>query len=139
MRFKPVISEVCMRSRLTRNLIGVLLLATSGALAQDPTKVEPQHYKIAFENENVQVVYIHYGPHERSSLHEHPSGVVVSITDAHLRFTDQAGQTSVVFSKHGEARWFPPFKHVVENLGDVAYDGVYIGIKDQNNHRSARK
>jgi hypothetical protein len=34
-----------------------------------------------------------------------------------------------VFSKAGEARWYPPFKHKVENLGDTTYDAVYIGVK----------
>lgn len=34
-----------------------------------------------------------------------------------------------MFGKPGEARWFPPFKHRVENLSDTAYSGVYIGVK----------
>jgi predicted metal-dependent enzyme (double-stranded beta helix superfamily) len=53
------------------------------ALAQDPTKVEPQHYQLAFENEYVQVVNIHYGPREKSALHNHPGGVVVVLTSGH--------------------------------------------------------
>ena len=103
--------------------------ATSFALAQDPTKVEPRHYKLDFENDKVQVVSVHYGPHEKSGLHEHPGGVVVILTAAHLRFTDDAGKTREIFSKPGEARWYPPFKHRVENLGDTPYDAVYVGIK----------
>jgi quercetin dioxygenase-like cupin family protein len=101
------------------------------ALAQDPTKVEPTHYKLAFENEYVQVVDVHYGPHERSNLHAHPGGVVVVITAGHLRFTDENGKTQEVFAKPGEARWYPPFKHKVENLGDTSYSAVYIGIKSK--------
>jgi len=101
------------------------------ALAQDPTKVEPTHYKLAFENEYVQVVSVHYGPHEKSNLHAHPGGVVVVLTEGHLRFTDEHGKTQEVFAKPGEARWFPPFKHKVENLGDTAYSAVYIGIKSK--------
>ena len=109
---------------------GVLLcLATAFTFAQDPTKVEPKHYKLDFENDRVQVVTVHYGPHEKSALHEHPGGVVVSLTEAHLRFIDENGKVREVFSKPGEARWYPPFKHRVENLGDTAYEGVYIGIK----------
>ena len=109
---------------------GVLVcLATATGMAQDPTKVEPKHYKLDFENERVQVVSVHYGPHEKSALHEHPGGVVVILTEAHLRFTDENGKTREVFSKPGEARWYPPFKHKVENLGDTAYDAVYIGVK----------
>ena len=98
-------------------------------LAQDPTKVESKHYKLAFENEWVQVVDVHYGPHEKSGLHDHPGGVVVVLTAGHLRFTDQDGKTKEVYAKPGESRWYPAFKHKVENLGDTTYDAVYIGIK----------
>ncbi len=109
----------------------VVLVCAAAALCfgQDPTKVEPKHYKLDFENERVQVVSVHYGPHEKSGLHDHPGGVVVILTEAHLRFTDENGKTREVYSKPGEARWYPPFKHRVENLGDTPYDAVYIGIK----------
>ena len=107
----------------------LVCLATASVLAQDPTKVEPKYYHLDFENEKVQVVSVHYGPHEKSAMHEHPGGVVVILTAAHLRFTDENGKVREVFSKPGEARWYPPFHHRVENLGDTAYDAVYVGIK----------
>jgi quercetin dioxygenase-like cupin family protein len=107
------------------------LTLSAAALAQDPTKTEPTHYKLAFENEYVQVVNVQYGPHEKSGLHAHPGGVVVVLTEGHLRFTDENGKTQEVFAKPGEGRWFPPFKHKVENLGDTAYRAVYIGIKSK--------
>jgi quercetin dioxygenase-like cupin family protein len=107
----------------------IVCLAVSFAVAQDPTKVEPKHYKLQFENERVQVVSVHYGPHEKSEMHDHPGGVSVSVTGGHLRFTDQNGKVTEVYAKAGEARWFPPFKHKVENIGDEPYNGVYIGIK----------
>jgi len=113
--------------------VGVLVcLASVSSLAQDPTKVEPRHYKLDFENDRVQVVSVHYGPHEKSGLHDHPGGVVVILTTAHLRFTDEEGKTREVFAKPGEARWYPPFKHKVENLGDTTYDAVYVGLKGKN-------
>jgi hypothetical protein len=62
-------------------------------------------------------------------MHDHPGGVVVVVTGGHLKFTDQNGKVTDVYSKEGEARWFPPFKHKVENLGDEPYNAVYIGIK----------
>jgi quercetin dioxygenase-like cupin family protein len=112
---------------------GVAVCLVGGScLAQDPTKVEPKHYHLDFENDKVQVVSVHYGPHEKSAMHEHPGGVVVILTGAHLRFTDENGKTREVFSKPGEARWYPPFHHKVENLGDTPYDAVYIGIKGLN-------
>jgi len=111
----------------------LVCLATASTLAQDPTKVEPKHYKLNFENEHVQVVSVYYGPHEKSAMHEHPGGVVVFLTEAHLRFTDDNGKVREVYSKPGESRWYPPFKHKVENLGDTAYEAVYVGIKQKAN------
>lgn len=115
---------------LSKLFWSVLIVCTAAvALAQDPTKVEPKHYKLGFENEHVQVVYVHYGPHEKSGLHDHPGGVVVYVTEGHLKFTDQSGKTTEVYAKAGEARWFPPFKHRVENLEEKPFDAVYVGVK----------
>ncbi len=114
----------------------LVLFFSTVALAQDPTKVEPTHYKLAFENEYVQVVNVHYGAHEKSRMHAHPGGVVVVLTEGHLQFTDEHGKKQEVLAKPGESRWFPPFKHkvenLVENLGDTSYDAVYIGIKNKH-------
>ena len=67
-----------MVSKLTG--VAFFCLAANTVLAQDPTKVEPKHYKLAFENEWVQVIDVHYGPHEKSGMHDHPGGVVVILT-----------------------------------------------------------
>lgn len=107
----------------------IVCLALGSAVAQDPTKVEPKHYRLLFENDRVQVVRVHYGPHESSEMHDHPGGVVVIVKGGHLRFTDQNGKVTETYAKAGEARWFPPFKHKVENVGDEPYDAVYVGIK----------
>jgi quercetin dioxygenase-like cupin family protein len=108
--------------------VAILVLA-SAALAQDATKVEPTHYRVAFENEYVRVVDIHYGPREKSAMHDHPSGVAVYITGGHFRFTDETGKVVEANAKPGDARWFRSFKHKVENLSDKSFDGVYIEIK----------
>src|SRR6201981_2092072 len=126
----PMISK-----RLYLAVIGVGLLfgLSVDTRSQDPTKVEPKHYRLDFENEKVQVLSVHYGPHEKSALHEHPGGVVVVITAGHLKFTDEKGKVTEVFAKPGEARWFNPFKHTVENVGDTAYNAVYVGIRSKSN------
>ncbi len=127
-----------MVSKFCSALLFVVALSVLMASAQDPIKVEPTHYKLAFENEFVQVVDVHYGPHEKSSLHAHPGGVVVVLTEGHLRFTDERGKTQEVFAKPGESRWYPPFKHRVENLGDTSYNAVYIAVKTHHGPAHAR-
>ena len=118
-----------MHGRALAGVVVVYLLGIAKGVAQDPMNVAPTHYKLGFENEHVQVVYIHYGPHEKSVLHSHPSGVVINLTNGYLRFVDQDGKAQEVRAIHGEARWFHGFRHQVENLSDTSYDGVYIAVK----------
>jgi hypothetical protein len=54
---------------------------------------------------------------------------VINLTNGYLRFVDQNGKTQEVRATHGEARWFPAFKHRVENLSDTTYDGIYVAVK----------
>ena len=121
---------------MSRKPFWILLLSVSmynQGYAQEAFKVEPTHYKLDFENETVQVVNIHYGPHEKSSLHSHPGGVVVTLTPGHLKMTDEHGKVRETHALAGEARWFPPFKHSVENLDNTPYNAIYIGIKADRN------
>jgi len=116
------------------------LITSAPAFAEDvkdALKAEPAHYKLAFENDAVAVIDVHYGPHEKSKLHSHPGGVVVALTAGHLRFTDEDGKTREVQTLRGEARWFPPLKHSVENLGNTPYDGIYIAVKQAHKSASA--
>jgi hypothetical protein len=73
--------------------------AASGALAQDPVKVDPQHYKVIFENDQVRVLKIHYGPHEKSVMHSHPDSVVV-YGSGPRRTEDQARSLILVSVTH---------------------------------------
>src|SRR5262244_552639 len=43
----------------------------------DPTVVDAAHYKVVFENNHVRVLRIHFGPHEKSPMHEHSLNRVV--------------------------------------------------------------
>ncbi|MFQ5845458.1 MAG: hypothetical protein ACE5JG_10785, partial [Planctomycetota bacterium] len=61
-------------------LMVALCLAVSTAMAQDPVTVDPKHYKLEFENDQVRVLRISYGPHEKSVMHEHLPGVEVFLT-----------------------------------------------------------
>src|SRR5206468_10335860 len=48
-------------------------------LAQSAFTAAPEHYKLELENEYVRVVRVHYGPRERSKLHEHPSNPTIYV------------------------------------------------------------
>ena len=67
-------------------VMAAMSLMVSTAMAQDAVKVDAKHYKVELENEHVRVLKIHYGPHEKSVMHEHPDSVAVFLTDGEVRF-----------------------------------------------------
>lgn len=110
-------------------LTAVFLLVSTAAWGQDPVQVDPQHFKIAFENDQVRVVRVHYGPHEKSPTHTHPSSVEVSLTAQHLRITTPDGFVRQEDWRAGEIEWDPSETHSIENLSDTALDTVLVEIK----------
>ncbi len=98
-------------------------------MAQDPLKVDPKHYKVEGENEQVRVVRIRYGPGEKSVIHGHPASIGVHLTDAHVRFTFSDGKTEEVRVKAGEVLSYPTCEHLPENLSDQPLELVFFECK----------
>jgi quercetin dioxygenase-like cupin family protein len=110
-------------------LAGVVCLLIANAMAQDPVKVDPSHYKVEFENAQVRVLRIHYGPHEKSVMHDHPPGVAVFLTDQHGKFSYPDGKTQEFHLKKGETNWGTGGKHLPENLSDQPFELILVEIK----------
>ena len=53
--------------------------------AQDPVKVDPKHYKVETDNEQVRVLRVNYKAHEKSVMHSHPDNVAVFLNDDTLQ------------------------------------------------------
>ncbi len=109
--------------------IGLLCLAVSPALAQDPVKVDPGHYKVEFENSQVRVLRIHHDPHDRAPMHEHSAGVVVWLTDGYEKLTLPDGKTQESHAKAGQVSWTAGTKHAVENLSDKRFEVIFAELK----------
>ena len=109
----------------------LLCLAGPAAMAQDPVKVAPDHYKVEFENAQVRVLRIHYGPHDKSAMHSHPNNVVIFLTDAHVKFTTPDGKSVERSGKAGETTWNPAQTHTSENLSDQPLDGILVELKSK--------
>jgi len=83
----------------------------------DPAKVDPQHYKVAFENEYVRVLRIHYDAHEKGPMHEHILNRVV------LYLNDQNA------AKADEVRMAGAAKHAEENAAGQPADRIAVELK----------
>ena len=99
------------------------------ASAQDAVKVDPKHYSVMSENDQVRILKVHYGPHEKSVMHSHPAGVAVFLTDGKVHFTFPDGKTQDPTAKAGDAIYEPGLTHLPENTGDKPLDIVLIEMK----------
>jgi quercetin dioxygenase-like cupin family protein len=114
-------------------LIGcsVLTFAAGAAFAQDAAQVDAKHYKVTFENEQVRILRITYGPKEKSVMHEHPNSIAVFLVDGQIKFTLPDGKSQEVSVKAGQSQWSPAGKHLPENIGDKPFEVVLIELKSK--------
>lgn len=109
-------------------LFAVILLS-GNTFAQDAVKVDPKHYKVEFENDQVRVLRITYGPGEKSVMHEHPDAFAVFLTDVQGKFTFPDGKTQENTPTAGMTMWTPAGKHLPENTGDKPFELILVELK----------
>jgi len=104
-------------------------IAAPIAFAQDPVKVDAKHYKVMLDNDQVRVLKIRYGAKEKSVMHEHPASVVVFLTNSKVKFTLPDGSKVDGGGKPGEAQFADAGKHMPQNVGSAAMEGVLVELK----------
>jgi quercetin dioxygenase-like cupin family protein len=97
--------------------------------AQDAAKVDPKHYTVLSENDQVRILKVHYGPHEKSVMHSHPAGVMVALTDCKVQFTAADGKKTDMACKAGDAQSTLAGTHLPENVGDAGMDLILVELK----------
>ena len=108
-----------------------LLGICSAAQAQDPVKVDSKHYNVEFENSQVRVLRITYGPHEKSVMHKHPNSVAIFMTDSNGTFNFPKGPAQPFNSKAGTTMWNAATTHLPENTGDQPFEVILVELKSK--------
>jgi quercetin dioxygenase-like cupin family protein len=114
-----------------------IALAAPMALAQDPVKVDANHYKVMFENDQVRVLRIHYNPKEKSVMHEHPASVVVFLSASKTRFNLPDGSATTDAGKAGQVKFTEAGKHLPEDIGTTPVEAVLVELKGKSGTGSA--
>ncbi len=109
------------------------------AVAQDPVKVDSKHYKVEFENSQVRVLRINYGPHEKSVMHRHPNSVAIFVTDANGKFTFPKGKSQDFNPKAGATQWSAGGLHLPENTSDQPFEVILVELKTRKRKPAAKK
>ena len=114
-------------------LCGALLCAciVPAVSAQDAVKVDPKHYTVVSENDQVRILKVHYGPHEKSVMHSHPATVAVFLTNAKGQFSFPDGKTQAFNVKAGDSQYDAATTHLPENMGDKGMDVIVIELKSK--------
>ena len=98
--------------------------------ALDPVKVDPKRYKVELENDQVRVLRVRYGPHDKGVMHEHTlNRVVTFITDGNMKVTTPDGESKILRTAAGDVTWGGPAKHTEENLSDQLFEVVVVEFK----------
>src|SRR5882724_11283633 len=101
-----------MRARFALSMVAVCLCSAAILSAQDAVKVDPKHYSVMSENDQVRILKVHYGAHEKSIMHSHPATVAVFLTDANGQFSFPNGKTQAFSVKAGESQYTPAEIHL---------------------------
>jgi len=96
---------------------------------KDSVRVDPKHYSVEIDNDQVRVLRARYGPHEKSLMHAHPSTVAVFLNDSRVRMTFPDGRTEERDMKAGQTNFSGPEEHLPENLTDRTLDVIVIELK----------
>src|SRR6476469_10677844 len=120
-----------MRARIALSLAAVCLCCATILFAQDAVKVDPKHYSVVSENDQVRILKVHYCPHEKSVMHSHPATVAVFLTNAKGQFSFPDGKTQAFNVKAGDSQFDAATTHLPENTGDKGMDVIVIELKSK--------
>lgn len=107
----------CLSILLNSTAVAISVLAASAALAQDPVKVGPSIYKVAFENERVRVCQATFQPGDSIPMHSHPDHFVYVKSGGKLQVTGSDGKSQDIEFKAGDVLWLPAQAHKGKNVG----------------------
>ncbi len=97
--------------------------------AEHVVRADPKHCKVEFENDKVRVLRISYGPNEKSIMHSHAPGAVISLSDQQVRFRFPNGTSEEKHMTTGQAGWVDATTHLPENLRSEPLELIYVEVK----------
>ena len=95
----------------------------------DPVETNPDHYAVVFENDRVRVLEYKDRPGDRTTPHEHPDSVMVTLTGFRRRLYSGDTQRDVELPA-GMTGWLPAQEHAGENIGDTQTEVIFVELKD---------
>lgn len=95
----------------------------------DPTQTDPDRYKVVFENDRVRVLEYRDDPGQRTSPHEHPDSVMITLSGFDRRLIGEGGESRDITLEPGLVRWLDAQTHSGENTGTTPSHVFFVELK----------
>lgn len=119
-----------------RNMLRLLpaLALIDCAVAQDAAKVQPQGYRVAFENDMLRVLDYNSRPGMGvcgNGMHSHPAHLTIVVTGGSVRIRTPDGKTTEQIDiPVGAVFWSEAETHVTENISGSNLRSFIIELKN---------
>lgn len=107
-------------------------LGVAGVAAQDPTKVMPRAYRVAFENDQVRVLDFIGRPGMGicgEGMHSHPAHLTIVMSDWQGVVSTPDSAAKPRQRKFGDVFWSEAETHTVENTGKANSRVLIVELK----------
>jgi len=95
----------------------------------DPVQTNPELYRVVFENDRVRVLEYQDGPGDRTSPHQHPDSVMVTLSSFRRRLVHGEREVDVELPAF-ETRWLDAQEHSGINIGDTPTHSIFVELKE---------
>jgi hypothetical protein len=102
----------------------------------DPVATNPDHYAVIFENDQVRVLEYMDQPGDRTTPHEHPNSVMVTLSSFRRRLYSGEMERDVEIPAETTS-WLPAQQHAGHNIGDTPTHVIFVELKNAELNDSA--
>lgn len=99
-------------------------------MADDPTRTDPDKYKVIFENDRVRVLEYRDEPGQVTSPHSHPDSVMYTLSAFDRKLVAENGEGRDVSLEAGQVRWLDAQVHSGENVGSTPTHVLFVELKE---------
>ncbi|MCC6395095.1 MAG: hypothetical protein IT167_31175 [Bryobacterales bacterium] len=98
--------------------------------ALDPVRIDPKHYKVELENDQVRVIRAKFEAGYQAPMHEHTlPRVAVYLTDYQLKVTGADGKMTTPHGPAGQVLLGGPSKHTELNTSGKPFEVLVVELK----------
>jgi len=110
--------------------VGLSLIGSANAPAQDPAVVNAATIRVKLENARVRVLEATLPPGAKEQLHSHPAYVIYVIAGGKVRNHGTDGKTSETELVTGDTLYRDPLTHWAENIGTTTLHLILVELKN---------